>query len=122
MEQDDSTCLGIKCVSKVATEITLSDIYAVEIIDHGLIHISNLPHATERLLLGHEIKVCFVLIIGYVILFLIDLSGFILSFIQYCRCTALQCMVLQGARINLLSGYWLNILLVIEIYKHVRCG
>ncbi|KAE9593996.1 putative ceramide kinase [Lupinus albus] len=53
---DDSNCLGIKCVSKVATEIKLSDVYAVELTDHGLVHISNLPHATERLHLGHEKK------------------------------------------------------------------
>lgn len=57
MEQDVSTCLGIKCVSKVATEIKLSDIYAVELSHHGLIHISNLPRATEHLLFGQDIKV-----------------------------------------------------------------
>lgn len=58
MEQDGSTCLGVKYASKVANEIKLSDIYAVELTDYGLIHISNLPHATERLLFGQEIKVC----------------------------------------------------------------
>lgn len=58
MEQDVSVCLGIKHAAKVATEIKLSDIYAVELIDHGLIHISNLPRSTERLLLGPDKKVC----------------------------------------------------------------
>ncbi|KAK7259766.1 hypothetical protein RIF29_25379 [Crotalaria pallida] len=53
---DDSICLGIKCAAKVATGIKLSDIYAVELTDHGLVHISNLPHATERILLGPEKK------------------------------------------------------------------
>ncbi|XP_057454047.1 ceramide kinase [Lotus japonicus] len=56
LENDVSTCLGIKCVSKVATEIKLSDIYAVELSHHGLIHISNLPRATEHLLFGQDIK------------------------------------------------------------------
>ncbi|CAL0301761.1 unnamed protein product [Lupinus luteus] len=55
---DDSNCLGIKCVSKVATEIKLSYVYAIELTDHGLAHISNLPHATEHLLVGHEKKMC----------------------------------------------------------------
>ncbi|XP_061348923.1 ceramide kinase isoform X1 [Gastrolobium bilobum] len=55
-DNDDSICLGIKSVSKVVTEIKLADIYAVELIDHGSIHISNLPRATERLLLGHGVK------------------------------------------------------------------
>lgn len=56
LETEGSTCLGIKYVSTVASEIKLSDIYAVELADYGLIHISNLPYATERLLLGPEIK------------------------------------------------------------------
>ncbi|CAL0310992.1 unnamed protein product [Lupinus luteus] len=51
---DDSICFGIKYVSKVATEIRISDIYAVELTDNGLVHISNFPHATEHLFLGHE--------------------------------------------------------------------
>lgn len=58
MEQDVSTCLGIKYFSKVATGIKLSDIYAVELNDHGSIHISSLSPATECLFLGQDIKVC----------------------------------------------------------------
>ncbi|OIW13276.1 hypothetical protein TanjilG_25755 [Lupinus angustifolius] len=53
---DDSICFGIKYVSKVATEIRISDIYAVELTDHDLVHISNLPHANEHLFVGHEKK------------------------------------------------------------------
>lgn len=56
LDNDVSTCLGIKCFSKVATEIKLSDIYAVELSDHGSIHISNFPPATECLLLGEEME------------------------------------------------------------------
>ncbi|KAJ7949486.1 Ceramide kinase [Quillaja saponaria] len=53
LDNDDSTCLGIKFVSKVATEIKLSDIYAVELIHHGSIHLPRLQEARRRLL-GHE--------------------------------------------------------------------
>jgi ceramide kinase len=58
MEQDVSSCLGIKYVSKVPNEIKLSDIYAVELIDNSSFHMSNLPRSTERTLLIHDIKVC----------------------------------------------------------------
>lgn len=58
MEQDVSTCLGIKYVSKVASEIKLSDIYAVELIDNSSIHKLNLPRGTERTLSSHDRKVC----------------------------------------------------------------
>ena len=58
MEQDVSTCLGLKYVSKVASEIKLSDIYAVELIDNSSIHKSNLPRGNERTFSSHDIKVC----------------------------------------------------------------
>ncbi|KAI4332808.1 hypothetical protein L6164_017687 [Bauhinia variegata] len=45
LDNDNSTCLGIKSVSEIATGIKLSDIYAVEFINHGLVHISNGPHS-----------------------------------------------------------------------------
>ena len=51
-----SNCFGIKYVSKVATDIKLSDIYAVELIDNSLNHRSNLPRTTEHTLLFHDIK------------------------------------------------------------------
>ncbi|PQQ00104.1 ceramide kinase [Prunus yedoensis var. nudiflora] len=47
LDNDDSTCLGIK--SKVATEIKFSDVYAVELIDYGLIHGSNISNARKCL-------------------------------------------------------------------------
>ncbi|KAK7271560.1 hypothetical protein RJT34_27566 [Clitoria ternatea] len=66
LDNDVSSCLGIKDFSKVATEIKLSDIYAIEFNNHGLIHISNLPHATERLLLGHDLKMYRFTVHGFV--------------------------------------------------------
>ncbi|RDX74198.1 Ceramide kinase [Mucuna pruriens] len=56
LDNDTSICLGIKYFSKVDTGIKLSDIYAVELNDHASVHISNLPHATECLFLGQDIK------------------------------------------------------------------
>lgn len=53
MEQDDSTCLGIKLLPKVATEITFSDVYGVEFINYGLICGSNCPHIKKHFL-GRE--------------------------------------------------------------------
>lgn len=50
--------MGIKCNSKAATGIKLSDIYAVELIDHGLIYFSNLSRATKHLLGHDDVKVC----------------------------------------------------------------
>ncbi|CAL2243372.1 unnamed protein product [Prunus armeniaca] len=50
LDNDDSTCLGIK--TKVATEIKFSDVYAVELIDYGLIHGSNISNA-RKCLSGH---------------------------------------------------------------------
>jgi len=58
MDQDVSTCLRVKYFPKVATEIKLSEIYAVDLNDHGSIYISSLPPATECLLLGEDIQVC----------------------------------------------------------------
>ncbi|KAF3433182.1 hypothetical protein FNV43_RR24284 [Rhamnella rubrinervis] len=51
--KDESTCLGIKLLSKIATDIKFSDVYAVEFINYGMIHGSNLPNA-GRYLLGHN--------------------------------------------------------------------
>ncbi|KAI4323726.1 hypothetical protein L6164_023309 [Bauhinia variegata] len=47
LDNDNSTCLGIKYISKAATEIKLSDIYAIEFINHGLVHISSVPRTTR---------------------------------------------------------------------------
>ncbi|XVF08508.1 hypothetical protein REPUB_Repub07fG0009200 [Reevesia pubescens] len=45
-----STCLGIKFVPKIPTELKFSDIYAVELIDSRMIQESNLTTAGERFL------------------------------------------------------------------------
>ncbi|XP_058721934.1 ceramide kinase-like isoform X2 [Vicia villosa] len=66
VENDVSTCLGIKYVSKIANEIALSDIYAVELRDISLIHKSNLPRATERTLLVHDIKMYHFTVHGFI--------------------------------------------------------
>ncbi|KAL5569854.1 hypothetical protein UlMin_026429 [Ulmus minor] len=50
---DDTTCFGIKLVSKVTTEIKFSDVYAAEFINYGIIHGSSLPN-TGRRLSGHK--------------------------------------------------------------------
>ncbi|XP_041021483.1 ceramide kinase isoform X2 [Juglans microcarpa x Juglans regia] len=50
---DESSCLGIKLAPKVVTEIKFSDVYAVELIDYGLVHESNLPNA-GKFLVGHD--------------------------------------------------------------------
>ncbi|XP_059624924.1 ceramide kinase isoform X2 [Cornus florida] len=44
-KQDGSSCLGIKLVSKSATAIKFSDVYAVEVINWGLVHESILENA-----------------------------------------------------------------------------
>lgn len=49
LTQDESSCLGIKLASKVATEIKFSDVYAVELINEGLVHESNIPNARRCL-------------------------------------------------------------------------
>eukprot|EP00257_Ricinus_communis_P019584 XP_015578615.1 ceramide kinase [Ricinus communis] len=49
-ETDDSICLGIKFVPKVATEIKFSGTYGVEITNYGLIHGSNRPNVGKYLL------------------------------------------------------------------------
>lgn len=52
VEQDESTCLGIKLVPKVsATHINFSDVYAAEFTGYGIIHGSTS-------LLGHDSQVC----------------------------------------------------------------
>ncbi|XP_027927790.1 ceramide kinase isoform X1 [Vigna unguiculata] len=53
---DVSTCLRVKYFPKAATEIKLSEIYAVELNGHGSIYISSLPPASECLLLGQDIQ------------------------------------------------------------------
>ncbi|XP_050156497.1 ceramide kinase isoform X29 [Malus sylvestris] len=53
LENDDSTCLGITFTSKVATEIKFSDVYSVELISHGLIHVPKVSNA-RRCLSGHH--------------------------------------------------------------------
>ncbi|KAG6698887.1 hypothetical protein I3843_08G041700 [Carya illinoinensis] len=50
---DESSCLGVKLAPKVVTEIKFSDVYAVELIDYGLVHESNLPNA-GKFLVGHD--------------------------------------------------------------------
>lgn len=54
LDNDDSTCLGIK--SKVATEIKFSHVYAVELIDYGLIHGPNISNA-RKCLSGHDLEI-----------------------------------------------------------------
>ncbi|XP_027190896.1 ceramide kinase isoform X2 [Cicer arietinum] len=66
LENDVSSCLGIKYVSKIVTEIKLSDIYAVELIDNRLTHISNLPRTTERTCSGHDIKMYYFTVHGFI--------------------------------------------------------
>ncbi|KDP22456.1 hypothetical protein JCGZ_26287 [Jatropha curcas] len=48
--QNESTCLGIKFVPKVATEIKFSDVYGVESINYGLIHGSIHPNVGKYIL------------------------------------------------------------------------
>ncbi|KAM5557023.1 ceramide kinase [Rosa sericea] len=49
-DNDDSTCLCIKFASKVATtEIKFADVYAVELINYGVIHGSNVSNARKCL-------------------------------------------------------------------------
>lgn len=52
---DDSTCFGFKLSSKFATKIKFSDIYAVEFINHGLVHESDIP-STGSCLAHHDYK------------------------------------------------------------------
>ncbi|XP_052111263.1 ceramide kinase [Arachis duranensis] len=63
---DGSICFGIKSRSKAASEIKLSDIYAVELSHHGPIHITNLPRATEHLLFGNDIKLYRFMVHGFI--------------------------------------------------------
>lgn len=53
VNHDESTCLGRNLAPKDATEIKLSDVYAVEFIDYGLVHESNLPNV-GRCLVGND--------------------------------------------------------------------
>lgn len=50
--------MGVKLTPKVVTEIKFSDVFAVELIDYGLVHESNLPNA-GKFLVGHDNEVCF---------------------------------------------------------------
>lgn len=54
--QDHTVCFGVKLGPPDAAEIKFSDIYAVELIDRGLVHRSN-PKSPARCLLGHEWQV-----------------------------------------------------------------
>ncbi|XVE56428.1 hypothetical protein DITRI_Ditri04bG0008200 [Diplodiscus trichospermus] len=47
LEDDGSTCLGLKFFPKIATEVKFSDIYAVELMDSGRIQEPNLTSAAE---------------------------------------------------------------------------
>ncbi|KAK2994677.1 hypothetical protein RJ640_026156, partial [Escallonia rubra] len=61
-EEDRFSCLGIKLVSKTETAIEISDVYAVEFIDWGLVHESVLASAGGCLLdRGSEINSCLML-------------------------------------------------------------
>jgi hypothetical protein len=55
LKQDESTCLGIKLASKSSTEIKFSDVYAVEFINYGLAHESNLPSSGRCLVHNDEV-------------------------------------------------------------------
>ncbi|KAK9913987.1 hypothetical protein M0R45_037786 [Rubus argutus] len=58
LDNDDSTCLGIKFASKVATtEIKFSDVYSVELINHGLIRGSNVSNARRCLKGQHDSEI-----------------------------------------------------------------
>ncbi|PON92408.1 NAD kinase/diacylglycerol kinase-like domain containing protein [Trema orientale] len=52
-DNGESICFGIKLLSKVATEIKFSDVYAAESINYGIIHGSSLSSA-GRYLLVHK--------------------------------------------------------------------
>lgn len=53
--EDRSTCLGIQLLSKHDTSINMSDVYAVEFIDWGLVHETLLTN--PGFLLGHASEV-----------------------------------------------------------------
>ena len=57
MKLDESICLGRNLAPKDETEIKFSDVYAVEFIDYGLVHESNLP-IVGRCLVGNDHEVC----------------------------------------------------------------
>lgn len=65
LEHDDTTCFGIKLVSKAMIEIKFSDVYATEFINYGIIHGLSLPNA-GRHLLGHKSEVRSIPIVAYV--------------------------------------------------------
>ena len=68
LEQDGSTCLGIKFVPKIATELKFADIYAVELTDNVMIQESNLT-STGDCFLGnnsHDSEVCFLFLFFFV--------------------------------------------------------
>lgn len=54
-DDDHSTCLGMQIVSKHDTSINISDVYAVEFIDWGLVHETFLTN--PGCLLGHSSEV-----------------------------------------------------------------
>lgn len=65
LEQDGSTCLGIKFLprmtTKMATKLKFSDIYAVELIDSDVIQESDLTIVAECFVRNesHDSGVCF---------------------------------------------------------------
>lgn len=62
--------MGIKFASKVATtEIKFSDVYSVELINHGLIRGSNVSNARRCLKGQHDSEVCSIPFLGYVLSF-----------------------------------------------------
>ncbi|MED6191858.1 hypothetical protein PIB30_004518 [Stylosanthes scabra] len=65
-DTDRSICFGIKSRFKAASEIKLSDIYAVELSHHGLIQMTNLPHSTEHLIFGTDIKLYRFMVHGFI--------------------------------------------------------
>ncbi|KAK9075196.1 hypothetical protein SSX86_003517 [Deinandra increscens subsp. villosa] len=106
--EDISSCLGILYASRGDTSIKISEVYAVEFIDWGLVHENR--HANPGCLSGHLSEVC----LSYQWIWFLAYVSF--------RCTGSECMVSNCQRVNLLFGLrWLT-LLVMTISKHVKCG
>lgn len=74
--EDRSTCLGIQILSRNNTSINISDVYAVEFIDWGLVHETLLTN--PGCLLGHASEVKKVhtfLLISWISLFVFYFFG-----------------------------------------------
>ena len=65
--QDQSTCLGIKRVSKVVTGIKFSEVFAAESVNYGTVHGSSRPSAGQigQILSGHSSEVCSISVVCY---------------------------------------------------------